>query len=184
MGMLNPTPSLYQSTAVYSCGPPFSFFWLQHKFVTATVTAGGCYGLLSYTDAAFFKDKIAAVRASTATTPLYEVPYRATASTLGSWTAVTADEVEQLIASAPNKTCQLDPVPTWLVKDLSGTLAPFIAALFNRSLATGCFPSAFKRAVVVRPLLKKSGLDASEMKNYRPVSNLSFLSKLSPNKNT
>ena len=69
------------------------------------------------------------------------------------------------------------PVPTWLVKDLSGTLAPFIAALFNRSLVTGCFPSAFKRAVV-RPLLKKSGLDASEMKNYRPVSKLSFLSKL------
>jgi len=72
--------------------------------------------------------------------------------------------VEQLIASAPNKTCQLDPVPMWLVKNLSGTLTPFIAALLNRSLATGCFPSAFKRAVV-RPLLKKSGLDASEVKN-------------------
>ena len=54
---------------------------------------------------------------------LYEVPYGGggTASTLGSWTALTADEVEQLIASAPNKTCQLDSVPTWLVKDLSGT---------------------------------------------------------------
>jgi len=43
--------------------------------------------------AAFFKEKIAAVRASTATTPLYEVLYRATASTLGGWTAVTANEV-------------------------------------------------------------------------------------------
>jgi len=31
---------------------------------------------------------------------------------------------------------------------------------------------------IVRPLLKKSGLDASDLKNYRPVSNLSFLSKL------
>ena len=50
--------------------------------------------------------------------------------------------------------------------------------LFNKSLATGCFPSEFKQAVV-RPLLKKNGLDASELKNYRPVSNLSFLSKLS-----
>jgi len=35
----------------------------------------------------------------------------------------------------------------------------------------------FKHAIV-RPLLKKSGLDANDLKNYRPVSNLSFLSKL------
>ena len=47
----------------------------------------------------------------------------------------------------------------------------------NKSLADGCFPSVFKRAVV-RPLLKKAGLDASQLKNYRPVSNLSFSSKL------
>ena len=56
-------------------------------------------------------------------------------------------------------------------------LAPFITLLFNRSLVTGCFPSEFKQAIV-RPRLKKSGLDASDLNNYRPVSNLSFLSKL------
>jgi len=55
-------------------------------------------------------------------------------------------------------------------------LSPFITLLCNKSLAVGCFPSDFKRAVV-RPLLK-DGLDISQMKNYRPVSNLSFLSKL------
>jgi len=44
-------------------------------------------------------------------------------------------------------------------------------------VCTICFPAEFKQAVV-RPLLKKSGLDTAEMKNYRPVSNLSFLSKL------
>ena len=38
-------------------------------------------------------------------------------------------------------------------------------------------PTDFKEAIV-RPLLKKSGLDSTQMKNYRPVSNLSFLSKL------
>ena len=35
----------------------------------------------------------------------------------------------------------------------------------------------FKQAVV-RPLLKKNGLDDSVLKNFRPVSNLSFISKL------
>jgi len=96
---------------------------------------------------------------------------------LDDWSAVTDDEVEKLIASALNKTCQLDKAPTWLVKEMRALLAPFIALLFNRSLAVGCFPTEFKQAVA-RPLLKKSGLDACDLKNYRSVSNLSFLSKL------
>jgi len=127
--------------------------------------------------AAFFKDKVDAVRTSTAATASYDVPFKAMTSTLGSWTAVTVDEVEKLIASALNKTCQLDPAPTWLVKEMRGLLAPFVGLLFNKSLDTSCFPAEFKQAVV-RPLLKKSGLDTAEMKNYRSVSNLSYLSKL------
>jgi len=43
-------------------------------------------------------------------------------------------------------------------------VSPFISLLFNKSLASGCYPSEFKKALV-RPLLKKHGLDASEMKN-------------------
>jgi len=39
-------------------------------------------------------------------------------------TEVTADEVEKLIGSALNKSCQLDPAPTWLVKDMRGLLSP------------------------------------------------------------
>jgi len=45
------------------------------------------------------------------------------------------------------------------------------------SLPTGCFPQEFEEAAI-RPLLKKSRLDANELRNYRPLSNLQFLSKL------
>ena len=45
------------------------------------------------------------------------------------------------------------------------------------SLATSTFPSQFK-STVVRPLLKKSSLDPENLKKYRPVSNLSFVSKI------
>jgi len=92
-------------------------------------------------------------------------------------TPVTVDEVNKLIGSAPCKTCQSDPAPMWLVEDNSGLLLPFIALLFDKSLATGRFPSDFKNTVV-RTLLKKPDLDASQPKNYRPVSNLLFLPKL------
>ena len=79
---------------------------------------------------------------------------------------MTTGKVEKLIGSSSCKFCQLDPVPTWLVKNMKALLSPFSC----------CFPSDFKRAVL-RPLLKKGELDTSQMKNYRPVSNLSFLSK-------
>jgi len=115
--------------------------------------------------ASFFEDKVDAVRTSTAATPLYDVPCRPIESSLDEWSAVTTDEVKRLINAAPNKTSQLDPAPTWLVKDMRGLLAPFLTLLFNRSLSTGCFPSDFKQAIV-RPPLKKNGLDADDPKNH------------------
>ena len=48
-------------------------------------------------------------------------------------------------------------------------LSPFLTSLFNKSLDTGFFPTEFKQAVV-RPL--------RALKIFRPVSNLSFISKL------
>ena len=46
--------------------------------------------------------------------------------------------------------------------------------IVNESLRTGTFPSALKTAAV-RPSLKKPTLDADELKNYRPISNLTYL---------
>ena len=74
-----------------------------------------------------------------------------------------------MIKSALNKTCQLDPAPSWLVNDMCDLLSPFLTLLFNKSLDTGYFPKEFKQAVV-RALLKKNGLDDSDLKNFRPVS--------------
>ena len=39
------------------------------------------------------------------------------------------------------------------------------------------FPNDFKNAIV-KPLLKKPSLDKDELKNYMPVSNLHFISKV------
>ena len=41
----------------------------------------------------------------------------------------------------------------------------------------GVFPSAFK-TVLVKPLLKRNGLDVLDPNSYRPVPNLPFLSKI------
>jgi len=71
----------------------------------------------------------------------------------------------------------LDPIPTWLLKDCSDVLSPFLAALCNSSLQTGVVSALFKTEVITS-LLKKPGMDINTAHSYRAVSNLSFVSKL------
>ena len=56
-------------------------------------------------------------------------------------------------------------------------LLPVITLIINSSLHSGHFPEVWKKAIVT-PLLKKCGSDSSNFKNLRPVSNLSYISKL------
>jgi hypothetical protein len=96
---------------------------------------------------------------------------------LGSFAPVAAGDVADLIRSLPDKQCSLDPLPTWLLKHVAALLSPFLCRLFNWSLDQGVVPSSSKSAYIT-PLLKKADLDPCETKSYRPISNLSVLSKL------
>ena len=64
-----------------------------------------------------------------------------------------------------------------MLKQIADVIAPFIVELFNRSLSEGHFPAVFKEAFIT-PVMKKPGLDAADTSSYRPISNLSVLSKL------
>jgi hypothetical protein len=89
----------------------------------------------------------------------------------------TEKEIRDVIQSSSNATCELDTIPTALLKNCSAELVPSLIQLVNMSLSQGSVPTSMKSAVV-RPLLKKPSLDKNEFKNFRPVSNLSFISKL------
>ena len=64
-----------------------------------------------------------------------------------------------------------------IVKECIDILLPFITRLVNCSLSEGVVPDEFKKAIV-SPLIKKSSLPPNDLKNYRPVSGLGFISKL------
>ncbi len=49
--------------------------------------------------------------------------------------------------------------------------------IINSSLSLGHVPKPFKLAVI-KPLIKKPKLDPCELANYRPISNLPFMSKI------
>ena len=71
----------------------------------------------------------------------------------------------------------LDPIPTSITKQCLDDLVWLITFIVNASISRGIVPPKFKQAIVT-PLLRKPGLDSNDMKNFRPVSNLSFISNI------
>ena len=64
-----------------------------------------------------------------------------------------------------------------MLKNCLDILVTPITDIINISMEPSTFPLNFKEAHV-GPLLKKTSLPKNELKNYRPVSNLSFISKI------
>jgi hypothetical protein len=89
----------------------------------------------------------------------------------------TEEEIRKIINNSSSATCLLDPIPTWVIKENADILVPVITKIVNLSLATGEVPKSMKIAIII-PLLKKILLDYNILKNYRPVSNLSYISKV------
>ena len=74
------------------------------------------------------------------------------------------------------KTCALDIIPTARLKKVLGTILPSLTHIVNKSLAQGEFYTNWKEALV-KPLVKNRKLGTT-LTNYRPVSNLHFISKI------
>ena len=89
---------------------------------------------------------------------------------------LSKDSVKKLVLGVPMKSCSLDPVPTKVVKECLDELVPLLTVIINQSLQSGVFPDVWKEALVT-PTLKKCGSDLA-FKNFRPISNLQFVSKL------
>ena len=89
---------------------------------------------------------------------------------------ITEEEVLKIINSIGAKTCSSDPVPSSVLKELAPYIIRQITTIVNVSLREGVFAYKWKTAII-KPLLKKVGLDLIT-KNYRPISNLPFMSKL------
>ena len=98
-------------------------------------------------------------------------------SNLSEFHSVSEASVKELVSRMHKTSCELDSIPASLFNDCIDELIPVITMVINTSLATGIVPLSMKHALV-KPLLKKPKLDPECLKNYRPVSNLPFLSKV------
>jgi hypothetical protein len=126
----------------------------------------------------FFVQKIENIRAGLeAAGPPCQPDQHTQAGALTSFANVSVADVASLLKSCPVKSSLRDPIPTFFLLQFADLLLHPITKIINLSLSSGVFPDEMKLALVT-PVLKKSDLDSNVLSNYRPVSNLSFLSKL------
>ena len=127
--------------------------------------------------ASFFLEKITKIRNGLDhILPYKPQPLSHPIDNLTDFTPLTDEDVYNLICGSSGKSCELGPLPGSLLKSTVCTLVLLIGNIINKSLSTGAFRVAWKRAVV-KPLLKRPGLECI-FKNSRPVSNLPSISKL------
>ena len=87
-----------------------------------------------------------------------------------------AEEVKEILVENGIKTSCEDPLPVGVLKQVIDETIPALVKLVNKSLSEGSMEGI--KSSVIDPLLKKLNLDSEIYKNYRPVNNLVFLSKL------
>ena len=133
--------------------------------------------------AKFFQDKVRAIRnqldsvTSLESSSPYDWDTEFQYAHFSSFEPITTDSLRTIIGKCAPKTCELDPIPTPLFLECLDAVLPALTTIINNSLSSRVFLSNFKTAIG-KSLLKKQTLDANDLKNYRPVSNLSFMSKL------
>jgi len=115
----------------------------------------------------FFDDKVAGVRDAIAGAPAPQFTAAPVGCELRFFRPVTQTNIIKLVQALLDKQCSSDPLPMWLLKANVSILVPFLCWLFCWSLQHGTLP-----------ILKKAGMDAADPKSFRPISNLSVLSKV------
>ena len=110
--------------------------------------------------ASFFESKIVKIRDKMPQNQLTHVPLNAQSESiepLSTFEQTTVKEILQLISHSKAKSCELDPIPTWLLKSCVEVITPFLVLIANLSLEQCHMPDCLKLALV-RPLLKKNRL--------------------------
>ena len=126
----------------------------------------------------FFKVKISSIREAIPTIEETCVTSFKGDTVLDKFKPATEDEIREIIGTYGTNCSPEDPIPASLMKNNLDTFIPIWLDIVNLSLRQGSM-DCLKEAIVM-PLIKEKDemIDTDILNNYRPVSNLVFLSKL------
>ena len=125
----------------------------------------------------FFTEKIDKIRKSI--TPKRQTPQQDDFPTMGlmfDFHPTNLDEIKSIINEVGFKCSPSDLLPHKLYKENLDIVLPVIVELVNLSLSTGNI-DGIKLADII-PSLKNESLDPNQLKNFRPISNLTFIGKI------
>ena len=125
----------------------------------------------------FFEDKIKLIREGLVGNSFTECVNTSLTNRLTTFREISLNDLSKLISSMVSKSCDLDPLPSKILKGCFNLLLPTIVSIVNMSLNSGVMPTQLKKAMI-RPILKKPTLPTDEFTSFRPISNLKFLSKV------
>ena len=108
----------------------------------------------------FFKEKIDKIKDNLpdCSDINLEIAQSSPVSVLNVLQNTTEEEVWKIIWKYPAKSCMLDPILTWLIKESRSEILPVMTYIINSSLQSSQVPKSMKSAIVT-PLLKKSTLN-------------------------
>ena len=125
----------------------------------------------------FFAEKISRIRTNLNNVIENSPPERQhSVPSLTNFEPTNSKELLALISTSVRKSSVLDPIPGTVMSDCLHVLLPVITRIVNLSLTSGTVPPKMKQASL-SPLLKRALLNHEEFPNYRPISNLPFISK-------
>ena len=124
----------------------------------------------------FFQNKILRIRELFNGMKQYEATTDPSVPLLRRFAPMTEKQISLIIKQMKSKTCELDDIPTNILKKILPTVCLLITKIVNTSLTNGEFSTKWKTAVV-RRLIKKIGLELIKQ-NFRLVRNLAFISKI------
>ena len=78
-------------------------------------------------------------------------------------TRVLTDYIKETIIKSPNKSCDLEPVPLWLLEKCKDQLPLMIRAVINKSV-TNCIRLSGLNSVTIMLLLKRSRIKNEAVK--------------------
>ena len=90
---------------------------------------------------------------------------------------MTEADVLRSIRETKKTCCSLVPINISKLGEAYESAAPAVDNIINSSFDEGHFV-ATEKCGLIRPYLKKIGLDINDLSNYRPVTNLTHLSKI------
>ena len=87
----------------------------------------------------FFIQKLIKIRDKLDDYPTYQ-PSNLNVPKFNSFKEISQDQVRKIIISTKSKSCELDPIPTTLLKNILPIVLPAITKIINLSLQCGLFP--------------------------------------------